>query len=103
MLAVRRLLAIVKTSVRRLFESWTDFFEYLVFMGVCVAGIVHASWLWIAIGAMALFLLGWPRWGELVAKAEAWMRSIASSVSWRGDIGTLSTWCACSEKRITSR
>ena len=55
--------------VRRPFASWQDFFEFLVFLVVCLAGIVHASWLWIVIGAMLLLLLGWSRWSELIAKA----------------------------------
>ena len=55
--------------VRRLFASWQEFFEFLVFLLVCLAGIVHASWLWIVIAAMLLLLLGWPRWSELIAKA----------------------------------
>ena len=53
----------------RLFASWTDFFEYLTFLSVCVAGVVHASWRWIFVGTLVLFLLGWPSWKHLIAKA----------------------------------
>jgi hypothetical protein len=54
---------------RRLFGSRTEFFEYLVFVSVNVAGFLHAAWMWIVIGAMVLLLLDWPRWRELFAKA----------------------------------
>ena len=54
---------------RRLFATWTDFAEYLVFLGVCLAGVLHASWLWIGIGVMTLFLLTFPAWRHLIAKA----------------------------------
>jgi hypothetical protein len=57
--------------MRRLFASWTEFAEYLVFIGVCFAGILHASWRWIAIGMFILFLLSWPRWWVLIAKAHS--------------------------------
>ena len=69
MVAMRRLLDIVRSAVRRPFGSWKEFGEYLVFLGVCVAGVFRASWLWIAIGTMLLFLLTWPRWRPLVAQA----------------------------------
>jgi hypothetical protein len=55
--------------MRRLFASWREFAEYLVFLGVCVAGIFHASWLWVPIGAMALLILGWSRSRDLFARA----------------------------------
>ena len=55
--------------LHRQFSSWSDVFDYLVFLVVCLAGVVHASGLWIVIGAMLLFLLSWPRWSELIAKA----------------------------------
>lgn len=45
--------------------------EFVVFFSVCVAGVGNASALWIAIGAMALLLLGWPRYRELFANAAA--------------------------------
>jgi hypothetical protein len=32
----------------RLFPSWTHVGEYLVFLAVCIAGIVNESWLWCA-------------------------------------------------------
>jgi len=51
------------------FASWTEFVEYLVFLSVCVAGILNASWLWIVIAAMLQLLLGWSRYRELFAKA----------------------------------
>ena len=51
--------------VRRPFASWTEFCEYLVFQAVCFAGVVNATWLWIAIGAMLLLLLSWPRYEVL--------------------------------------
>ena len=66
---LRRLLDIVKTAVRRPFGSWKEFCEYVVFLGVCVGGVFHASWLWTAIGTMLLFLLTWPRWRALIAQA----------------------------------
>lgn len=53
----------------RWFNSWIDFCELLVLVTVGVDGVCHASWLWIAIGAMLLFLLRWPRWSELIRKA----------------------------------
>lgn len=54
---------------RHLFASWTEFLEYLVFASLCVAGVVNASWTWIVIGTMVLFLLDWPRSRELIDKA----------------------------------
>jgi len=51
------------------FTTRTEFAEYLVFLGVCTAGVFRASWLWIAIAAAILLLLGWPRYRELFAKA----------------------------------
>ena len=54
---------------RRLFPSWTHLGEYLVFLVVCLAGIVNASWLWIPISAMLLLLLGWSRYRDLLARA----------------------------------
>jgi hypothetical protein len=55
---------------RRLCGSWTEFFEYFVFISVCTAGIFDASRMWVPIGAMVLFLLGWPQWRELFVKGE---------------------------------
>jgi hypothetical protein len=55
--------------MRRPFASWTEFGEYLVFLCACIAGIFHASWLWIPIGAMVLLLLGWSRYRDLFARA----------------------------------
>jgi hypothetical protein len=46
----------------RPFTSWKEFAEYCVFLGVCVAGIFHASLLWPVIGALILLLLGWQRY-----------------------------------------
>ena len=69
MVAMRWLFDFVKTAVRRPFGSWKEFGEYLVFLLVCVAGVFRASWLWILIGTMLLFLLTWPRWRSLVAQA----------------------------------
>jgi hypothetical protein len=57
--------------IRRLFDCWTDFFEYLVFLSACTLGLFHASWLWISIGAMVLLLLRWSRWEALFTKAAA--------------------------------
>jgi hypothetical protein len=39
------------------------------FLGVSVAGVANASWLWPVVGAMALLLIGWERYSELFAKA----------------------------------
>jgi len=39
-------------------------------MSVCAAGMVHASWLWIVIGALTLFLVTWGRWREIFEKAK---------------------------------
>jgi hypothetical protein len=55
--------------MRRLFASWREFAEYLVFLGVCVAGIFHAPYLWPVIGALVLLLLGWSRYRDLFARA----------------------------------
>jgi hypothetical protein len=66
---MQRLFEIVKTTVRRPFASWREFVEYLIFLGVGIAGMVHASWLWIGIGAMLLLLLSWERYAELFVKA----------------------------------
>ena len=55
----------------RPFASWREFAEFLVFLGVCNAGIFNASWLWVVIGAMTLFLLGFSRWQATIAKAGA--------------------------------
>jgi hypothetical protein len=59
----------MRAWVRRPFDSWTEFFEYLTFLSVSAAGVANASWLWIAIGAMVLLLLSWSRYRELFAKA----------------------------------
>jgi hypothetical protein len=67
---MRALFEMVRKIVRWPFGSWTDFSEYLVFLGMCVAGVTNASWMWIVIGAMVLLLLGWSRWSALSIKAE---------------------------------
>ena len=36
----------------RPFASWIEFLEYLVFITVCVAGVLNASWLWRLVGAL---------------------------------------------------
>ena len=77
-----RLLEIVRAAVRRPFGSWREFFEFLVFLGVCVAGVANASWFWIVIGSLALLLLTWARWETLFAKAGK------VDAEWR-DLGTL--------------
>jgi predicted permease len=77
-----RLLEIVWAAVRRPFGGWRQFSEFLVFVGVCVAGVANASWLWIVIGALALLLLTWARWEALFAKAGK------VDAEWR-DLGTL--------------
>jgi hypothetical protein len=59
----------MRAFMRRLFGTWTGFGEYVVFLSVCIAGILHASWFWILIGGLCLFLLGWPRWGPLIGQA----------------------------------
>jgi hypothetical protein len=40
-----------------------------VFLAVSIAGIVGASWVWVVIGAMTLFVLGFSRWRGTIAKA----------------------------------
>jgi hypothetical protein len=55
----------------RLFRSWTEVFECLVFVAICVAGFLYASWMWNVIGTMTLFLLDWPRSGELFSQAAS--------------------------------
>jgi len=52
-----------------MFASPRDLAETFVFFGVCLAGVQHASWRWIVIGTMLLFILGWPRWKNLIASA----------------------------------
>src|ERR1700716_567195 len=47
-------------STRRAFEFSTETWQYLVFLVVCAAGLVDATWFWIINGSMLLFLLGWP-------------------------------------------
>jgi hypothetical protein len=66
---VGRFVDIVKDAWLRLFGSWRGFFEYVIFLGVSVAGVANASWLWPVVGAMALLLIGWERYSELFAKA----------------------------------
>lgn len=71
---------------RRLFASWRHFGEYLIFLAVCLAGILNTSWLSIPIGAMALLLLGWSRYRDLFARADradAEWRDLAARM--RGD------------------
>ena len=77
-----RLLVIVWAAVRRPFVGWREFLEFLVFLGVCVAGVANASWLWVVIGALALLLLTWARWEALFAKAGK------VDAEWR-DLGSL--------------
>ena len=55
---------------RRLFGTWTEFCDYLVFVSVGVAGLAGASWLWPLIGAMVLLLIDWERYRELFVKAD---------------------------------
>ena len=64
----KRLAEIVKAAVRP-FKGWTEFFEFLVFLSACVAGVANASWLWVLVGALLLLLLGWRRWEALFVKA----------------------------------
>lgn len=47
--------------VRQLFASSTEACQYFVVLSVCAAGMVDATYLWIADGSMLLLLLGWPR------------------------------------------
>ena len=69
-------------GTRRPFGSWTEFLEFLVFLGACVAGVANASWLWILVAALVLLLLTWGRWEALLAKAGK------VDADWR-DLGTL--------------
>jgi hypothetical protein len=76
--------------VRRLFKSWSEFFEYLIFMSVCLAGLLNGSWLWPVVGAMALLLLGWQRYSELFVKAaklDADYRDLARLAHSHGHVG----------------
>jgi hypothetical protein len=50
-------------------RSWRKVAELLVFMTTSVAGVFNASWLWVAFGALALFLLGYARWRVTIARA----------------------------------
>jgi len=75
---------------RRLFASWREFFEHLIFLGVCVAGVANASWLWPLVGAMLLLLLGWDRYSELFVKAgkiDAEYRDLARLAHRNGHMG----------------
>jgi hypothetical protein len=40
-----------------------------VFLSVCEAGIVDASWLWPLVGAMVLLLVDWNGYVELLVQA----------------------------------
>ena len=60
-------------TIRLFFASWIEVFEYLTFLAVCAAGVAHASWRWIPVATLVLFLLGWARWRELIARAGAIM------------------------------
>lgn len=53
----------------RPFASWIEFLEYLVFITVCVAGVLNGSWLWPLVGAMTLLLLSWSRYRHLFTRA----------------------------------
>jgi len=78
---------------RRLFKTGVELFEYLVFMTVCAAGMVHASWLWIAIGALTLILVTWARWREIFEKAERidrQYRVMGALALWRAGLPGLS-------------
>jgi hypothetical protein len=57
--------------MRRVFASWITVAEYLVFVGGCIAGVNHARWLWIPIGAMTLLLVNWSWWRTLFINADA--------------------------------
>jgi hypothetical protein len=46
-----------------------ELLEYLVFLGVAMAGFAHVSWRWVGVGTLALFLLGFSRWQDLIVKA----------------------------------
>jgi hypothetical protein len=54
----------VHTTAKRI-----GFLEYLVILGVAMAGFAHASWSWVAVGTLALFLLGVSRWENVIIKA----------------------------------
>jgi len=76
-----------------LFKTWIELFEYLVFMSVCAAGMVHASSLWIAIGALTLFLVTWTRWREIFEKAgriDRQYRAMGALALWRAGLPGLS-------------
>jgi hypothetical protein len=76
--------------MRRLFGSWGEFFEYVIFLTVSFAGFANASWLWPVVGAMALLLIGWERYSELFAKAgkiDADYRELAQLAHRHGHIG----------------
>ena len=53
----------------RPFASRIEFLEYLVFITMCVAGVLNASWLWPLVGAMTLLLLSWSRYRHLLTRA----------------------------------
>jgi hypothetical protein len=87
---VGRFVDIVKDAWLRLFGSWRGFFEYVIFLGVSVAGVFNASWLWPVVGAMALLLIRWERYSELFAKAgkiDADYRELAQLAHRHGHIG----------------
>jgi hypothetical protein len=87
---VGRFVDIVKDAWLRLFGSWRGFFEYVIFLGVSVAGVANASWLWPVVGAMALLLIGWERYSELFAKAgkvDAGYRELAQLAHSHGHVG----------------
>jgi hypothetical protein len=75
----RQLGALMFAWTRRQFPSWTHVGEYLVFVAVCVAGIVNASWLWIPIGAihgrLALRTKENDRSGDFVAFLHSLVRA----------------------------
>jgi hypothetical protein len=68
-----------------------DLLEYLVFLGVAMAGFTHASWRWVGAGTLGLFLLGLPRWRDLIIKAatvDARYRELGRAALTNGLVGT---------------
>jgi hypothetical protein len=55
--------------MQRPFATWGEFAEFVVFLAISIAGVFGASWVWVVIGAMTLFLLGFSRWRDTIAKA----------------------------------
>ena len=53
----------------RLFASSTEAYQHLVFLVVCAAGIVDATYLWIIDGSMLLLLLAWPLYRPFFERA----------------------------------